>query len=120
MQRSPLWHYPKKCTCSVWAVRQWWSFGSWRIYKEIAVIRSSHYFWLFRFLWSPDGVGWYRYAPLYPVPALPPGQPWHRRLRHNFKVLKHSIWFEGYVKKSSYSKRVKSRFDRRAGRREGA
>lgn len=84
MQHSAHWHYPKKGTCSVWAARQWLSFGG---YPKL--VRSPHYRWLFRVLWSPDGVTWYGYIPINP---LPHGSPWYR-------VLKHSLWFEGYVRK---------------------
>jgi len=77
------WHSPVKCTCSIWAVRQWRSFGG-----RVKITRSPHYRWLFRMLWSPDGETWFGYVPLNPMPR---GSSWWR-------VLRHSLWFEGYVR----------------------
>lgn len=80
-------------TCSVWALGMWLSSGG-----KPRFTRSSHYRWLFRVLWSPDGQTWFGYVPLRPVPPIPKNSGVLKRCHHNLKVLKHSLWFEGRVR----------------------
>jgi hypothetical protein len=80
-------------TCPVWALGMWLSSGG-----EISRVWSSHYRWLPRWLWSPDGQTWFGYVPLQPVPPIPKDSPFLKRCWHNLKVFKHSLWFEGRVR----------------------
>lgn len=88
-------HFPPRetGTCSVWALGMLLAHGG-----RTKFIRSSHYRWLFRVLWTPDRKEWFGYVPAHPIPRLARDARWYQRCVHNLHVFKHSLWYEGRVR----------------------
>lgn len=76
------WYAPERSTCPLWVGMQLARFGG-----RARITRSPHFAYLFRTLWSPDGVEFYSYVPRRPLHR---NTPW-------YKVIKHALWFEGRV-----------------------
>ena len=72
-----------RSNCVLWALGQKWQYGGY-----IKINKTPRYFFVPRAKWSPDGITWYRFAPLVPVK--------HPTLLQNIFPL-HVLFFEGHV-----------------------
>ncbi len=77
---DPTWYRPRSSTCIVWAFVQKRRFAG-----QVGFIWNPHFRWLYRALWSPDGVHWYGYIPISPR-------------RSALAATFHSIWFKGKLR----------------------
>lgn len=86
----PEWYAPKRCTCSVWAIRQRFRCGG-----RVAFERHQKIPYLFRGFWLPpipldraNPWQWYSYLPV---------RPKDHKVERWWVVLWDSLWFEGHV-----------------------